>query len=52
MVAGWTIAVAAVLLLRTAGLESAFAFAALAVEALGFVLIARSHLRHKGERFD
>jgi hypothetical protein len=52
MVTGWTIAVAAVLLLRTAGLQSVFAVAALAVEALGFALIARSYLLHKAERHD
>jgi hypothetical protein len=52
MFAGWLIALSAVLLLRAAGPQNAFVVAALAIEALGLVLLARTHLSHRGERLD
>ena len=52
MLTGWFIAIAAVLLLHTAGARAAFAATALAIEALGLGLIARTYLLPRGERFD
>jgi hypothetical protein len=44
MLAGWAIAVTAVLLLRTPAAKTAFVLAGLGIEALGFVLAARAHV--------
>ena len=43
LAAGWVIVVAAVFLLPSAGSQSAFAWAGIAVEVLGLVLTLRSH---------
>lgn len=47
MLAGWTIVVTAVLLLRTPMAKTAFVLAGAAIEILGFVLVARAHLPHR-----
>jgi len=52
MLAGWPIAITAVLLLHTSGSRGMFAGAALAIQALGLALIARSYLPGNGERVD
>ena len=52
MMAGWGIAIAAVLLLIAPAPRMAFALAALAVEALGFVLAARSFAARSRTRMD
>jgi hypothetical protein len=44
MLAGWAIAVAAVLLLRTPTPKTAFVLSGLGIEVLGFVLAARAHV--------
>ena len=48
MVAGWILALAALVLLVSLPSRTAFVIAGLAVEALGFVLVARVHLPPKG----
>jgi hypothetical protein len=50
LLAGWGIALAAVILLRTAAPRGAFILAGVAVECVGMVLVARSHLRRGGEK--
>lgn len=44
MLSGWLLVLAAVVLLGSAGARGAFVFAGVAVEALGLVLVFRSHL--------
>lgn len=43
LIAGWGIVVAAIALLASTASRSAFVIAGLAVEVIGFVLVARSH---------
>ena len=50
LLAGWMIVLAAVALLRSAPPRAAFALSGLGVEALGLVLVARSHLVSRGGR--
>jgi hypothetical protein len=44
MLAGWAIAVTAVLLLRASVAKTAFVLAGVGIEVLGFVLVARAHV--------
>ncbi len=48
LLAGWLIAVSAILLLRTASARMSFVLAALGVEAAGLVIVFRSHLPARG----
>jgi len=47
LLAGWALALAALVLLAPAGPRGAFLSAALAVEVLGLVLFARAHILPK-----
>jgi len=49
LVAGWAIAVAAVVLLRTTLERSVFVMAGIGVEVLGLILAVRAHQPPKGE---
>jgi Flp pilus assembly protein TadB len=49
MVAGWMLVLAAVVLLRALPAQTGFALAGVAVEALGFVLVARRRRTKLGE---
>jgi hypothetical protein len=49
LVAGWAIALAAVVLLRTTIERSVFAIAGIGVEVLGLILVVRAHQPPKGE---
>ena len=44
MLAGWITALAAIIMLVSLASRTAFVLAALAIESLGFVLFARSHV--------
>jgi hypothetical protein len=44
MPAGWGIALSAIRLLHTLPAQTAFCLAGLAIEIVGFVLVAREHL--------
>ena len=46
---GWAIALAAVVLLRTAPERSVFVLAGVGVEVLGLILVVRAHQPPKGE---
>jgi hypothetical protein len=48
--AGWSIALAAVLMLRTAASMAAFVLAGVAVEALGLALAFRAHMIWREEK--
>jgi hypothetical protein len=50
LLAGWSIVLAAVVLLRQAPPQIGFVLAGIAVEVLGLVLIFRSHLFMRGKR--
>ena len=50
LLSGWGLVWAALLLLRADPARGGFIFAGLAVELLGLVLLARSHLRPREER--
>jgi hypothetical protein len=50
LVAGWGIVLAALALLRAAPQQSAFVLAGLGVEAVGLVLVFRSHMLPRGGR--
>lgn len=50
LLAGWVIVLAAVVLLGPAAPRTGFVMAGLGVEAIGLVLVARSHLALQGER--
>jgi hypothetical protein len=50
LVAGWCLSLATVVLLRAAAPQAVFVLAALAVQAGGMILVARSHTTGKGER--
>jgi hypothetical protein len=47
LVSGWALVVMAIALLAATGPRAAFLLAGLGVEALGLVLVARSHLTPK-----
>jgi len=47
LLAGWALVLAAIALLGAAGPRAAFLLAGVAVEVLGLVLVARSHLTPK-----
>jgi hypothetical protein len=49
LLAGWALVLAAIALLGAAGPRAAFLLAGVAVEVLGLVLAARSHLTVKKE---
>jgi hypothetical protein len=48
LLAGWVIVVSTLPLLPSLGMRAAFVLAGIAVEIMGFGLIARSHLAPKG----
>jgi hypothetical protein len=48
--AGWAIVLAAVVLLRAATPQAAFALAGVGVEILGMIFVVRSHLIPHGDR--
>lgn len=50
LLAGWGIALSAVVLLRQMPPQAAFVLAGIGVEALGLTLVVRSHLVPKGKR--
>jgi hypothetical protein len=50
LVAGWGIVLAALALLRSAPQRSAFVLAGLGVEAVGLILVVRSHMLPRGAR--
>jgi len=50
LLAGWGIVLAAVALLSSALPRTGFVLAGVGVEALGLVLVVRSHLALRGER--
>jgi hypothetical protein len=50
LLAGWLLALAAVVLLRPGPAQNAFVLAGVAVEILGLILAARSHLVFRGDR--
>ena len=50
LVAGWAIVLAALVLLRSVPRQSAFVLAGLGVEAVGLVLVVRSHMPPRGAR--
>ena len=50
LLAGWGIVLGAVVLLASAGARSGFVLAGMGVEALGLILVVRSHLLLRGER--
>lgn len=47
---GWILVISAVILLKHPGTQSGFVLAGLAVEVLGLVLVARSHVSRGPER--
>ena len=49
LIAGWALVVAAVILLANSAPRTVFLLAGMAVEVVGFVLVARSHLLLLGE---
>lgn len=49
LLAGWLIVLAAIVLLPSAAVRAAFAISGIAVEILGFGLVARAHLLSPGE---
>jgi hypothetical protein len=49
LLAGWIIALAAVVLLRMAPQRAVFVLAGIGVEALGLLLVARAHRFRRGE---
>ena len=50
--AGWFISVSAVVLLHSLPPQTVFCLAGLAVEAVGFVLVAREHLPKRRKKSD
>ncbi len=50
LVAGWTIMLAAVALLKTVPLETLFILAGVATEVVGLVLVIRTNLAVRAER--
>jgi hypothetical protein len=48
--AGWFLALAAVVLLRSGPAQNAFVLAGIAVEILGLILAARSHVVFRSDR--
>jgi hypothetical protein len=49
MVAGWLLVASALMLLSTIPARTSFVLAGMAVELLGFVLVARAHLPPKAD---
>lgn len=49
LLAGWLIVLAAIVLLPSAAVRAAFAISGIAVEILGFALVAQAHLSSPGE---
>jgi hypothetical protein len=50
LISGWLLALATIVLLGSAGARDAFVFAGAAVEALGLILVVRSHLIPREEK--
>ena len=50
LLAGWVIVFSAAALLTSPAAQTAFVLAGMAVEILGVVLVARSHMTLRGER--
>lgn len=50
MLAGWILVVAAIILLPSAAARNSFVAAGFAVEILGLILFARSHIAIRRER--
>ncbi len=50
LLAGWGIVIAALLMLSTLGQRTSFILAGIAVEAVGLVLLFRTHLIPRAER--
>lgn len=50
LLAGWGIVLAAVMLIAPMPARTGFVLAGIGVEALGLILVARSHLALQGER--
>ncbi len=50
LLAGWALALAAIVLLKSSGMIVVFVLAAIGVEALGLTLVVRSHLLRKEEQ--
>ncbi len=50
LISGWAIVLSAIALLRAATAEGAFVAAGIAVELLGLVVAARSHLADRGRK--
>lgn len=48
LLAGWAIVVSTLPLLPSLGMRTVFAVAGMAVEGMGLILVARSHLAPKG----
>lgn len=49
LVSGWLLVIAAIILLKAGSAQNAFVLAAVAVEAVGLILVARSHLQPRGD---
>ena len=52
MLAGWITVLAAVVMLASLASKTTFVLAAIGIEALGFVLLARSHLASRSVKGD
>jgi hypothetical protein len=50
LLAGWAIALTAIVLLSQAPARAAFVLAGVGVEAVGLVIVVRSHLTRRGVR--
>jgi hypothetical protein len=50
LLAGWGIVLSTIMLIAPTPARTGFVLAGIAVEALGLILVARSHLEPKGER--
>lgn len=50
LLAGWGLVLATIMLIAATLARTVFVVAGIGVEALGFVLVARTHLLAKGER--
>jgi hypothetical protein len=49
LVSGWLLVIAAIILLKAGSAQNAFVLAAVAVEAVGLILVARAHLQPRGD---
>ena len=52
LLAGWGIVLSAAALLKTSAARIAFVLAGAGVEVLGLVLVIRSHIVPKGDRYE